>query len=419
MFYNNFFPPMKRSCLFFILCSFSFFACGTPSGQARTGEGVSPVAADTAEGKSPLQIGAARTEQYLPALEGKRVGLLVNHTSILPREGKDIHLLDFLLEQGVEVTTIFAPEHGFRGTADAGEKVASGKDPKTGLPVVSLYGNNKKPRPEQLENIDVLLFDIQDVGARFYTYISSMHYAMEACAENGKTFMVLDRPNPHGHYVDGPVLEPEFRSFVGMHPIPVVHGLTVGELAKMINSEGWLSGGIQCALKVIPMANYTHSTSYTLPVKPSPNLPNQQAIQLYPSLCFFEGTPMSIGRGTPFPFQVIGYPREKFGDFSFTPESTPGAAKHPKHEDKKCYGVDLRQAPAPTQLDLSYLIGYYEKYEAKDAFFTSFFDLLAGTDKLRAQIKEGASEAEIRESWMPELEDYKALRQKYLLYPLK
>jgi uncharacterized protein YbbC (DUF1343 family) len=408
---------MKHPYLLLLLCGFHLLACASPQQEKNRitpGSDTSNIALEVA----PLQLGASRSELYFPQLKGKRVGLLINHTSQLPQDENSIHLLDYLLQEGIQVSTIFTPEHGFRGTADAGEKVDSGIDAKTGLPIVSLYGNNKKPSPEQLKNVDVLIFDIQDVGARFYTYISSMHYAMEACAENGKEMMVLDRPNPHGHYIDGPVLDPAFKSFVGMHPIPVVHGLTVGELAGMINKEGWLAGGATCKLTVVPMEHYTHATPYTLPVKPSPNLPNQQSILLYPSLCFFEGTPMSIGRGTPFPFQVIGYPEESFGDFSFTPVSTPGAAKNPKHENKTCYGVDLRNASAPDQLALDYLINFYNKHPQKEAFFTKFFDLLAGTDQLKKQIMEGKSEEEIRQSWEPALQDYARLREKYLLYPL-
>ncbi len=416
---------MKRPYLLLLLCGLSLSACASPSGKANSiqqekgsADSSYSVAAEPAPA-APLVLGASRVKEYLPLLKGKKVGLLINHTSLLPDNTKYLHLLDFLLQQGVEVTTIYTPEHGFRGNADAGEKVDSGTDAQTGLPIVSLYGSNKKPKAEQLKNIDLLIFDIQDVGARFYTYISSMHYAMEACAENNKEFLVLDRPNPHGHYVDGPVLEPSFKSFVGMHPIPVVHGLTVAELALMINKEGWLEGGKKCRLTVVPMENYTHATPYTLPVKPSPNLPNQQSILLYPSLCFFEGTPMSVGRGTAFPFQVVGYPEQKFGDFTFTPVSTPGAAKNPLFENKTCYGVDLRNAPAPQQLDLSYLLDFYHKWEQKDKFFVKFFDLLAGTGELKKQIMAGATEEEIRESWKPALEKYKTLRTKHLLYPLE
>ena len=416
---------MKRPYLFLLLCGLSLNACASPSGKANivqqeAKQSDSSTYAETPAPAAPIVLGASRTKEYLPMLKGKKVGLLINHTSLLPNNSNYIHLLDFLLQEGVQVTTIYTPEHGFRGNADAGETVKSGKDTQTGLPIVSLYGNNKKPKAEQLKDVDVLIFDIQDVGTRFYTYISSMHYAMEACAENNKEFLVFDRPNPHGHYVDGPVLEPAYKSFVGMHPIPVVHGLTVGELANMINNEGWLEGGKKCNLTVVPMENYTHAKPYTLPVKPSPNLPNQQSILLYPSICFFEGTPMSLGRGTSFPFQVIGYPEPKFGDFTFTPVSTPGAAKNPLHENKTCYGVDLRDAPAPQQLDLSYLIHFYQKWdEPKEKFFIPYFNTLAGTDKLKKQIMAGATEEEIRKSWQPALEEYKKLRAKYLLYPLE
>lgn len=410
---------MKYPHLILMLCLLGLWSCSGSSSSAQENAAQSAASLEVNEQDVPLQLAALRTEEYLPKLKGKRVGLLVNHTSLLPDGNDYVHLLDYLLEHDVEVTAIFSPEHGFRGTADAGEKVESSIDPESGLPIVSLYGSNKKPEPEQLQDIDVLIFDMQDVGVRFYTYISTMHYAMEACAENDKEFMVLDRPNPHGHYVDGPMLDPEFRSFVGMHPIPVVHGLTVGELAQMINQEGWLADGAQCKLSVIPMANYTHDMPYTLPVKPSPNLPNQQSILLYPSLCFFEGTNISLGRGTPFPFQVAGYPQEHFGDFKFTPVSTPGAAKNPKHKGKTCYGVDLRNAPAPDRLDLSYLISFYQKFEDKDEYFIDYINLLAGTDKLKKQIMDGASEEEIRESWKTDLAAYEILREKYLLYPLK
>jgi len=359
-----------------------------------------------------LQLGAERTNLYLEEIKNKNVGLLVNHTSIID----SVHLVDFLIGQGVNVARIFAPEHGFRGTADAGELVKDNIDPKTGIPVVSLYGKNKKPTPDQLAELDIIIFDIQDVGVRFYTYISSMHYMMEACAENGVKMMVFDRPNPNGNIIDGPLLNPEYQSFVGMHPIPVVHGLTVGELAKMINGESWLEGGLTCNLTVIPMLNYQHSDEYILPVKPSPNLPNQQAVKLYPSLCFFEGTKMSIGRGTYFPFQVIGYPDSTFGKFTFTPISIDGMAKNPKYQDQTCYGVDLRNAPYPSRLDLSYVIDFYKKWKDEDDFFTKYFDTLAGTDELSNQIEQGKTEDEIRASWQNDLEKYKIMREKYLLY---
>ncbi|WP_276496560.1 DUF1343 domain-containing protein [Pontibacter litorisediminis] len=359
-----------------------------------------------------LRMGAAKLDVYLPQLAGKRVGVIVNQTSMLG----NTHLVDTLISRGVEIKTIFAPEHGFRGEADAGAHIKDGTDPKTGLPIISLYGSNKKPLPEQIKDLDVLLFDIQDVGTRFYTYISTMHYAMEAAAENGKEVMVLDRPNPNGHYVDGPVLEMDQQSFVGMHPIPIVHGLTVGELAKMINGEKWLKGGLQAKLTVIPMENYDHDMPYELPVKPSPNLPNAQAIALYPSICFFEGTDVSVGRGTPTPFQVIGSPYYQKKDFSFTPVSTPGAT-NPPHKDVVCYGKDLTSVEVADKVDLAYLLDMYQNSSNKDKFFNNFFEKLAGTTKLRQQVIAGKTEAEIRASWEPALSNYKTKRKQYLLYP--
>jgi uncharacterized protein YbbC (DUF1343 family) len=359
-----------------------------------------------------MLLGANRTDLYFSEIEGRSIGLLVNHTSIVD----DMHLVDFLLSKGMDIHTIFAPEHGFRGTADAGEHVKDGEDKKTGIPIVSLYGNNKKPTPGQLEGIDAVIFDIQDVGVRFYTYISTMHLMMEACAATGTKMIILDRPNPNGHLVDGPVLQKEFSSFVGMHAIPVLHGLTVGELAKMINEEGWLQDTATCDLMVVPMRNYRHSIRYLLPVRPSPNLPNEQAVMLYPSLCFFEGTQMSIGRGTQFPFQVIGYPDSHFGRFTFTPVSIEGMSKNPKYENQRCYGVDLRTVSAPDKLDVGFVIYFYRKWEKKDDFFTEYFDTLAGTDALRKQILQGKTEIEIRATWQPALQQYKALRKKYLMY---
>lgn len=362
--------------------------------------------------KDELVIGAARINEYLPKIQDKKVGLLINHTSIVGEQ----HLVDFLLGNGIQIKKIFAPEHGFRGKADAGELVEDNLDPKTGIPVVSLYGKNKKPTAETLAGLDIVIFDIQDVGVRFYTYISSMHYMMEACAKYGVQMIVFDRPNPNGHFIDGPIREPEFQSFVGMHPIPVVHGLTVAELAIMINEEGWLDGGVKCGLEVIQMENYNHSDSYSLPVKPSPNLPNDQSIALYPSTCFFEGTRMSIGRGTQSPFQVIGYPDKRFGEFAFTPESIDGMAKHPKMEGQQCFGVDLRNVNVPNKLDLSYVIDFYTRWVEEESFFTEYFNTLAGTSELQKQIKEGMTMEEIRESWQPGIEKYRELRRKYVLY---
>ncbi|WP_099464854.1 exo-beta-N-acetylmuramidase NamZ family protein [Parabacteroides provencensis] len=368
--------------------------------------------------QAPLKLGAERMDVVTRLLKDKRVGLVVNQTSILESEQK--HLLDALLENGIDVKKVFAPEHGFRGTADAGAEISDSKDIKTGVPIISIYGKNKKPTAEQLSDLDVIVFDIQDVGARFYTYISTMHYVMEACAENNKEFVVLDRPNPND-FVDGPMREKGFESFVGVDPIPLLHGLTVGELAWMINGEGWLdSTPDTCHLKIVKMENWKHGDPYWLPVKPSPNLPNDQAIRLYPSLCFFEATNISIGRGTYYPFQVIGYPDKKYGDFSFTPVPLEGFDKNPLQKNKECYGVDLREYPYQGGLSLSFFLDFYNKAGKDQAFFFAqphWFDLLAGTKKLRFQIVRGLSEQEIRDSWQPELEKYKQIRKKYLLYP--
>lgn len=366
----------------------------------------------------PLQTGADQTALYVPTLKGKRVGMIVNHTSVIRRPGGYTHVVDSLQALGVTIKTIFAPEHGFRGQASAGEKVDNSRDTKTGISIVSLYGKNYKPSPAQLDSLDVLVFDIQDVGARFYTYISTMHYAMEAAAEAGKPVVVLDRPNPNGHVVDGPVLDPAFKSFVGMHPIPVAHGLTVGELAGMINGEKWLAGGRQCTLTVIPVKNYTHATPYTLPIAPSPNLPNQQAILLYPSICFFEGTVVSVGRGTDKQFQVIGSPNPKNGPYQFTPVDKPGAM-NPPQEGQLCYGLDLSRIDARKQgFTLKYVLDFYEKAPEKDKFFLkgNFIDKLYGSDQLRKQIIAGVQETAIRRSWEPALSQYKAKRKGYLLY---
>lgn len=361
-----------------------------------------------------LQTGAEQTQIYLPLLKGKTVALVVNHTSVI---GKT-HLADSLISLGVKIKTIFAPEHGFRGTADAGEHIANGIDKKTGLPIVSLYGANKKPSPAQLEGIDVVIFDIQDVGARFYTYTSTMHYVMEACAETGKAVLVLDRPNPNGHYVDGPVLDKKFASFVGLNPIPVVHGCTVGELAQMINQEGWLKDGVKANLTVVKCLNYQHSMVYAPPIAPSPNLPNLQSILLYPSICFFEGTDVSVGRGTDKQFQVIGSPNQANRTFTFTPEDKPGA-KNPPQKGKLCYGLDLSQIDARKQgFTLKYVLDFYQQSVDKNKFFSNnaFFNLLAGSDVLKKQIIEGKTEADIRASWEKDLDQYKAIRKKYLLY---
>lgn len=365
-----------------------------------------------------LKLGAERLDVVTGLLKDKKVGLVVNQTSIL--EDRQVHLLDALLAEGIDVKKVFAPEHGFRGTVDAGEEVDDSRDVKTGVPIISIYGKNKKPTAAQLAELDVVVFDIQDIGARFYTYISTMHYVMEACAENGKELIVLDRPNPND-FVDGPMREEGFESFVSLDPLPLLHGLTVGELACMINKEGWLkSDPDSCRLQVVTMKNWRHGDPYWLPVKPSPNLPNDQAIRLYPSLCFFEATNVSVGRGTYYPFQMIGAPDRKYGDFSFTPMPLEGFDMNPLQKNKECFGVDLREYPFEGGLTLRFFFDFYNKAGKEQAlFFTRprWFDLLAGTKKLRLQIVRGLNEKEIRESWKPGLEQYKQMRKKYLLYP--
>lgn len=363
-----------------------------------------------------LLTAAERAGAYLPLLYGKNIAVVANQTSVV----KDEHLVDYLLESKVNVIRVFAPEHGFRGTASAGEHVADGRDAKSGLPVISLYGSHKKPVAGDLEGLDIVLFDIQDVGARFYTYISTMTYVMEACAENDVKMLILDRPNPHGYYVDGPVLKKGFESFVGMHHVPVIHGMTIGEYAQMVNGEGWLKKGVKCDLEVVICQGYDHLTEYELPVKPSPNLPNKNAIALYPSLCFFEGTNVSVGRGTDIPFQLIGAPYFKDGTITFTPEANEGA-KSPKYENEVCTGFDLREfaefyVDGLGELYLFWLIEAYEMAPDKSVFFTRFFNTLAGTDALRKQIEAGQTMEEIRESWQPDLQAFKKIRRKYLLY---
>lgn len=359
--------------------------------------------------------GAEQPEKYLPLIQNKRVGLVVNNTSMV----KNVHLVDFLLTKNIKVEKIFAPEHGFRGDASAGEEIKDGVDSKTGISVVSLYGKTQKPTAAHLKDIDVLIFDIQDVGCRFYTYISTLHLVIEACAENNLQLIVLDRPNPNGDYVAGPVLKPGFESFVGMDPIPVVHGCTVGELANMINGEKWYKANINCDIIVVPVQNYTHTTKYELPVRPSPNLPNYLSVRLYPSLCFFEATSVSVGRGTDFPFQVLGGLNKNLGDFKFTPKSIPGVAIKPLNAGKECYGIDLRSLKEIPMFTLKYFIDFYNIYEDKKYFLTreSWFNTLAGTDELLNLIQSGKSEAEILLQFKPELEKYKVMRKKYLLYP--
>lgn len=367
--------------------------------------------------------GAENLEKYLPQIQDKNVGIVTNQTGMV----KQTHLVDTLLALGVNVLKVFSPEHGFRGTADAGEYVEDNIDKKTGLPIISLYGANRKPRYDQLKDLDVIIFDLQDVGVRFYTYISTLHYVMEACAEYELPLIVLDRPNPNAHYIDGPVLDTnQVNSFVGMHPVPVVYGMTIGEYGKMINGEKWMKNNLQCDLSVIPIENYNHTMFYSLPVSPSPNLPNDRSIELYPSICFFEGTVLSIGRGTEKQFQVIGHPKLKNvenADYSFTPLPNIGA-KNPVLNGQKCYGFDLTRNNSifdkyeKRALNLSFIIKTYELFPDKDNFFlkNNFFDLLAGNKTLRKQIINKVPEHEIRKSWENNLEEFKTIREKYLIY---
>jgi len=370
-------------------------------------------------GPKDIITGAERTGRYLPVLEGKSIGIVANQTSMMGHT----HLVDSLMSigSGLNIRRVFCPEHGFRGEAEAGRLIEDNRDPRTGLPVVSLYGNQRKPPATVLSDLDVIVFDIQDVGARFYTYLSTLFYVMQACAENGRQLIILDRPNPNGFYVDGPVLDTSYRSFVGMHEVPVVHGMTLGEYAQMINGEGWLGNNLVCDLMVIPCLQYDHATYYTLPVSPSPNLPNMNAVYLYPSTCFFEGTVISEGRGTPFPFEVFGHPRLENAPFTFIPQSIPGKSTHPKWEGETCRGMDLRYLRDCEQhegrINLDWLLFAYENFPEKEAFFTPYFEKLAGTDQLRQQIMDGMTADEIRSTWSAGIKAFKETREKYLLYP--
>ena len=357
-----------------------------------------------------LQVGADRTAIYFPLLKDKAIAVVGNQTSLI----SITHLVDSLLSANLQVVKVFSPEHGFRGTADAGAHIEDGIDDQTGLPIISLYGSNKKPSASQLNGIEILVFDIQDVGARFYTYISTLHYVMEAAAENNIPIIVLDRPNPNGHYVDGPILDTAYRSFVGMHPIPIVHGMTIGEYAKMINGEKWLKDSLECDLTIISMLGYNRQIIYNLPVSPSPNLPNTQAVNLYPSLCLFEGTNVSVGRGTDLPFQHFGAPYFD-SDYFFIPKSGEGA-KYPKHEGERCFGKNLSQNATLNQLDLSFLKYAYSECSDKENFFNKFFDKLAGGSTLRLSIIDGKSEEEIRQSWSEDLIEFEKMRNSYLIY---
>lgn len=369
----------------------------------------------TSEALAQQQImtGAAQAELYFRKLKGKKVGVVAHQASLVDSK---THLIDALLEAQIAVVKVFAPEHGFRGDADAGESVSDQKDIKTGLPILSLYGKNRKPAAESLQGIDLMLLDLQDVGVRFYTYLSTLHYVMEACAEQGIPLILLDRPNPNTHYVDGPVLEEDCKSFVGMHPVPIVSGMTIGEYAQMINGEKWLAGQVQCELTVIPLKNFTHQTPYEIPIRPSPNLPNAQSIALYPSLCLLEPTVISVGRGTEMQFQIYGHPQLPKSSFSFTPKPNYGAKK-PKLMDQLCHGEDLSRIDRPNKIELQWLIRAYSNFPDKENFFKKGFFRIAGTQKLQEQLSAGQNEKQIRKTWEKDLEDFRAIRQKYLLYP--
>lgn len=375
------------------------------------------VAAESSSSEKEIITGADRMYLYVPHLQHKKVGIVTNQTGIVKRKNGDYtHLVDTLLSRKINIQKVFVPEHGFRGQADAGEIVKDEKDAKTGLSIISLYGKNKKPSAQQLKDIDVILFDLQDVGVRFYTYISTLHYVMEACAEQKIPIIILDRPNPNAHYIDGPVLQPKFKSFIGMHPVPVVYAMTIGEYGQMINGEKWLDNQSVANLKVIPLVNYTHQSRYSLPVRPSPNLPNDVAINLYPSLCFFEGTNISMGRGTDQQFQIYGSPYLEKTDFCFTPQPNVGD-KNPKFKGKLCYGEDLSQQPRLSKLNLQWLKKAFEQSKGvKTEFFISSFNRLAGNDLLKQQIIQGKSEKDIRKTWQYDLENFKKIRSKYLIY---
>ena len=439
-FYNSTFSNRKwKSFLLLVVISAVLFSC-KPTQKTLRHNGYSTKTMVISNKKTNrFSTGADNSEGYFPLLVGKRVGVITNQTGIvsydsiytMPDSGgmthieaydrKKIHLVDFLVKNKINLQKIYAPEHGFRGTADAGEHVIDGKDTKTGLPIISLYGENRKPKPEHLEGIDVMIFDIQDVGARFYTFISTLHYVMQACAENKKTVIILDRPNPNGYYIDGPILDTAFKSFVGMHPVPVVHGMTIAEYAQMINGEHWLGDNLWCKIILLKVTGYDHNTLYPLPVKPSPNLPTSQSVYLYPSLCFFEGTDVSVGRGTDKPFQQIGRPNFADGRIKFIPKVIPGISDAPLYKNQICSGFDLTNfcdsyIVTSKRLYLYWLQGFYEKSTDKTKFFNNYFDKLAGTDQLRKQIIAGKSIEEIQKSWDEGLKKYKLMRKKYLLY---
>ena len=366
-------------------------------------------------GQKIVLPGINQLESLMPNLTGKKIGVVAHQASLFSDSYKNQHLVDFLLQNEIDVEKVFAPEHGFRGKADAGEKIKTEKDKKTGLKIISLYGKNRKPSVEQLKGIEIMIFDLQDVGVRFYTYLSTLHYVMEACAESNISLLVLDRPNPNIHYIDGPLLEPSFKSFVGMHPVPIVYGMTIGEYAKMINGEGWLKNKIKVKLNIIPVKNYSRKTSYDLPIRPSPNLPNSKAIALYPSLCLMEPTVYSVGRGTDHQFQIYGHPEFKKKKFYFKPSPNFGS-KFPKHKNVICYGKDLSNEPLPKKIELKWIIDAYKNFPYPDSFFLNGFNHIAGNSKLKQQLISGISEKEIRKSWVKDLERFKLIREKYLIY---
>ena len=359
--------------------------------------------------------GALLQDQYVPLLIEKKVGVVAHQASLIQKSNSSQHLVDFLLDKNIDIHSIFAPEHGFRGTADAGENVKDQIDPITGIQIISLHGINKKPKVEQLEGIEIMIFDLQDVGVRFFTYLSTLHYVMEACAENNIPVIILDRPNPNLHYLDGPVMEESYTSFLGMHPVPIVYGMTIGEYAQMINGERWLKSGIRCKLRVIPVENYNRKSTYELSVRPSPNLPNPQSIALYPSLCLLEPTVISVGRGTDFQFQIYGHPKLPKSDFTFTPLRNFGA-KNPKLKDHLCNGKDLTQAIRPNKLELKWLLDAYNNFPKSNIFFLKGFNKIAGNSSLKEQLISGVSEIEIRKSWKPKLKIFMGIREKYLIY---
>jgi len=404
------FARVKNTILFFVLMFFSTACCAKKIEKSETEKGnFQEIKTDSIP---KIKTGADSFLSYLPLLKDKKIGIVTNQTGILSNK---THLVDFLLSKNTNIQTIFAPEHGFRGTSDAGEDVVDGKDTKTGLPIISLYGDNKKPKPEQLAGIDIVVFDLQDVGVRFYTYLSTLHYVMEACAEKNIPLIILDRPNPNSFAVDGPILEKQYSSFVGMHPVPILHGMTIGEYAQMINGEKWLQNGVQCKLIIIPCTNYNRNMTYNLPIKPSPNLPNEQSINLYASLCLFEGTNVSVGRGTEKQFQIYGSPFLPKSDFNFIPKPNFGA-KDPIYNGVECYGEDLSEIREINKLELKWLLKAYNETTDKSKFFNPYFTKLAGTEKLQEQIEAGISEEEILKSWEKGLNKFKEMRKKYLIY---